>query len=85
VDDAAGMACNVRLMRHKDDGFSTCTYLVKDGHDFTAGFGVEISCGFIGEEDVGVIYQGAGDCHSLALTTGKFGGQMSDSVGEFHL
>jgi len=48
--------------------------VVEEGHDLVAGLGVEVSGGLVGEDDGGVIDQGAGDGDALALAAGEFVG-----------
>ena len=39
-----------------------------------AGFGVEVAGGFVGEDDGGLVDEGAGDGDALALTAGELVG-----------
>lgn len=56
-----------------------------EADDFASGFGVEISGGFVGEEDAGPVCQGAGDGDALLFAAAEFGGQMICAVGEADL
>ena len=44
--------------------------LLKDSHDLVAGFGIEIACRFIGENEFGVIGESAGDGGTLGFPAG---------------
>ncbi len=41
-------------------------------HHHDSGFPVEVPGGLIGEKEVGVVGEASRNCHSLALTSGKF-------------
>src|ERR1700739_3666987 len=56
--------------------------MVKDGHDFVAGLGVEVSGGFVGEDDGGAIDEGAGDGDALGLSAGELVGLVVHAVFE---
>ena len=66
-DDAVGVLGDIWLMGDDDDGVAVGMELVEEGHDLVAGFGVEVSCGLVGEDDGGFVDQGAGDGDALAL------------------
>lgn len=51
-------------------------------YDFAAGFGVEVSGGFVGKEDAGAVDQGAGNGDALLFATAQFGWQMVGAVSE---
>jgi hypothetical protein len=50
--------------------------------DFLTGFGVEVSSGFVGEDDAGRVGKGAGDGDALLLSAGEFEGFVVESVAE---
>lgn len=71
--------------------------IVRDDHERPAGLGpmggervqnpaprgpVEVAGGFIGEEDPGLVDQGASNRHTLALAAGEFGGPVTKTVPE---
>src|ERR1044072_713989 len=60
---------NVWLMRNKHNGFTLLlVQLLKQGHYFIGGSGIEITGGLIGQYHYRFIYQGAGNGHTLLLT-----------------
>ncbi len=50
--------------------------------DCSAGFGVEVAGGFVGEEEGGLVHEGTGDGDALALAAGEFGWEVGGAVGE---
>ena len=48
--------------------------LVEEGHDLIAGVGVEVAGGLVGEDDGGLVDEGAGDGDALALAAGELVG-----------
>ena len=70
------------FVRDDDDGVALFGEVFEQGHDFFAGFGIEISGGFVGEEDGGIVDEGAGDGDALALAAGHFVGAMMNAIGE---
>ena len=66
-----------------DDGDSVFVVEVGDDvEDFGSVRGVEVSGGFVGEEDGGFFDEGAGDADALLLTAGEFGWSMVGAVTE---
>src|SRR5271156_1351130 len=55
---------------------------VEESHDFVAGFGVEVSGGFVGEDDGGLVDQGAGDGDALTLAAGELVGLVHHAGAE---
>lgn len=43
---------------------------IEESHDLVTGLGVEVSSGFVGQDNGGVVDEGAGYCHALTLTSG---------------
>lgn len=48
--------------------------------DLVASLGVEIAGGLVGEDDLGIVDNGAGDTDALFLATGKIFGFAFDSI-----
>jgi hypothetical protein len=71
-------------VRNDDEGAALLRELGEDAHDVAAGRGVEVSGRLVGEQDVGVHCERAGDRHPLHLTTGELGGFVFGSVRESH-
>src|ERR1035438_1528416 len=82
VDDAVGVFGDVVLVRNEDDGIAFGVQAIEQGHDLVAGLGVEISGGYIGEDDGRFIDQSAGDGDALPLASGKFVGLVGHA--RFH-
>jgi len=51
-------------------------------NDLGAGGGVEISGGFVGEENGGAVHEGAGESGTLELAAGKLVGAVMGAVGQ---
>jgi hypothetical protein len=77
------------------DGFVVCDHddgeilfvveLFEEFEDAGAGIGIEVSGGFICEEDFGFCHEGSGDSTALHFASGEFGGSMFESVSESDL
>ena len=57
-------------MRDHDDK-AVAAELLQDFHDLNGGFGVEGAGGLVGQDDLGVVHDGARDGHALHLTAGE--------------
>ena len=55
----------LQVVGDHQDGSSVLADLVQDLHDLTAGLGVQVAGGLIGQYELGVVEQGA--CYSYAL------------------
>lgn len=68
-----------------DDGTSVlCIEPMKDTHYFRPHFGIEVTGRFVGENNLGIAYNGAGNGHALALTSGELLGIMAQPMRHFH-
>ena len=56
--------------------------LVEERHDLVAGLGVEVAGGFVGEDDGGLVDEGAGDGDALTLTAGELVGLVHHAAAE---
>src|SRR6516225_8676279 len=83
-DTAAGVARDVDVMRDHEDGVAGLVELAKNvDDDFLVGF-VEVAGGFVGEDELRLINERAGDRHALLFTTGKICREMLEAIGEAH-
>src|SRR5258706_1025955 len=69
-------------MRYHDDRAALVVEFFEEGEEFFAGAAIQCAGGFIGEEDGGVGYDGAGDGDALALAAGELVGLVVRAVGE---
>ena len=77
-----GIFGDVGLVGDEDDGVAAGVEIVEEGHDLVAGFGIEISGGLVGEDDGGLVDEGAGDGDALTLTTGELVGFVHHASAE---
>ncbi len=54
----------------------------EEGEDFGGAGGVEVSGGFVGEDEVGIGDDGAGDGDALLLSAGELAGEVVEPVAE---
>ena len=73
---------DVELVGDHHDGDALLVELLKHAHDFDGGFAVEIARRFVGEEDLGLIHEGARDGDALLLSAGKLGREVIGALGE---
>ena len=66
------MAGDVFLVGDHDEGVALRVELLEQGHDFDARLRIEITRGFVGEDDRRRIDERAGDGDALTLAAGKF-------------
>jgi hypothetical protein len=81
-DDAVGELGDVGLVGDDDDGVALGVEIVEERHDLVAGLGVEVAGGFVGEDDGGLVDQGAGDGDALALAAGELVGLVHHAGAE---
>ena len=81
-DFASALVGEDGVMGDHDDGVSLGVEVVEDLHDFAAGGGVEVAGGLVGEEDVGLADEGAGDGDALELAAGELLGVVSEPSAE---
>src|SRR6202035_734786 len=77
-DHAAGVAlCQSTLVSDHNDGHTQgLIELANEVHDFGSGLAVEISSGFVRQQELRLIDQGSSERRSLLLAAGKFGRAM---------
>jgi hypothetical protein len=89
VNHAATAMGDAGIVGDQHDGLSGGDKFIEQLQNLLAGFAVERTGGFIGEEKERFVDQGAGDADALLLAAGKLHGTMiesifqSDAVGEF--
>ena len=77
VNDAVGINQVLRVMRHHDDRLLVdIVELLEDREHILSGFAVEVSDRLVGEDDIRIVDQGAGDSDALFLSARKL-------IGEF--
>jgi hypothetical protein len=83
VEDAVAGAGEIGVVGDDDEGFAAFVgEIEEEGHDFGAVFGVEVAGGFVGEEDIGIVDEGAGDGGALLFAAGEFVGEVLEAVAE---
>src|SRR5712692_6497236 len=82
VDDAVGVERYVVLMGDQHDGVALAVQALERRHDLVAGGAVEVAGGLVGQQDGGVVHQGASDGHALALAAGELVGLVIHAVLE---
>ena len=85
VHDAGGVLFGqLGVVRDHDDQAVVCDF-GEQVHDLDARFGIERARGFVGQQDFGVVDEGAGDGHALHLAAGQLAGLLVDVVAQAHL
>ena len=80
MDGAVGEGGDVGVVGDEEDGLAAFFVLSEEGvHDGAAGLGVEIAGGFVGEEEGGLVDEGAGDGDALAFAAGELGGAVFEA------
>jgi len=69
---APSVCGDVALMRNENDGVAALIQIFEQRHDFFAGFGIEISSRFVGQDNRRLVHERARDRHALALTAREF-------------
>src|SRR6266481_5877964 len=71
VDYAVGVFGDVRLVGDQNYGVALLVQLREQGHDLIAGLRIQVAGGFVGQDDRGLIDQGAGNGNALTLAAGE--------------
>ena len=50
-DNAVSMVCNVVFMGDENDGVSLTVEILEEGHDFFAGFRIQVARGLVRQDD----------------------------------
>ena len=69
-------------MRDDDNGLSFVIEFIKQDHNAVAGFGIEISGGFVGQENAGRCDESAGDGDALFFAAGELVWSVPGAAGE---
>lgn len=86
VDDAVSLLCEGGVVCDHEEGFLCgLVEFSHEGEDGISAFGVEVSGGFIGEDEDGVIGECAEDGDALLLSTGELVGAVFDAFAEADL
>ena len=72
-------------MRHHDDGASLAVQFAQQAQDDLFVDRVQIAGGLVGQNDLGIVDQGARDADPLLLPAGKVGRQMPGAVLQAHM
>ena len=75
---------HIVVVGDKQNGVALPVQLVKHLHDFSAGFGVQIAGGLVGQNQRGPGHQRPGDGGTLLLTAGHLRGHVLAAVAEPH-
>jgi hypothetical protein len=71
-------------VRGHQDGGTGGMNVLEDTQDFMRASGVEVSRGFVGEHDIGLIGHRAGDGDALLFSAGKFMGKATCLRPQLH-
>lgn len=81
-DASLGEAGHLGVVGDHDDGVAVAVEVLEEvGDDLLVG-GVEVSGGFVGEEDGRVVDEGASDADALLLSAGEFAGEVAGAITE---
>ena len=73
---------DVVFVRDHDDRLARVVQLLEHLHDFVAGLGVEVTGRLVGQDDVGVVDQRAGDRDALLLAAGELRRAVIEPVAQ---
>ena len=85
TDDAVGILLRQFGVVSDHDHKAVFCHILQQLHDLDARLAVQCAGGFVGQQDVGVVDEGAGDGHALHLATRHLGGTLVELVPEAHL
>jgi hypothetical protein len=83
-DAAARPVGDVGLVGDEDHRHALRIQLGEQPHDLFRGLRIERPRGFVGEDELRLVHQGAGDGHALLLAAGEFGRGVLGTLGEAH-
>src|SRR5688572_10694734 len=84
ANDPLGVGGYVVFVGHDNDRSSFIVQTLEEREDFFAGHAVQVSGGFIRQDEVRIVHQAAGDGHSLLLAARELRGAMSQPLFESH-
>ncbi len=83
LEDAVGVAAHAQVVGDHDAYTVLFVDELGEGFDDLEGKGgIETGSRFVGEDEFGIVNEGAGDGYALALAAGKLGGQVLESIAE---
>src|SRR5258707_15865366 len=81
-DTAIGLAGDIRVVRNHEDGVPGIVQLAENlQHDGFVDF-VKVAGGFVGENQLRLVNEGASDSHAPLLATRKLRGKMSQAIAQ---
>ena len=84
IKDALGKVGQLLVVGDHDDGVAPAVQSREDGDDLLAGLGIEVAGRLVGQDQRGLVHQGAGDGHPLPLPARKLVRPVRHAVGELH-
>ncbi|MND02634.1 hypothetical protein D3C83_220920 [compost metagenome] len=63
-----GVMSDVIFVRYHDDGITLVMKVLEQAHNVVRSLRVQVTRGFVGKYDRGVVHQRPGNCHALTLT-----------------
>ena len=85
TDDAVGILLRQFGVVRDHDHEAVFCHILQQLHDLDARLAVQCAGGLVGQQDVGVVDEGAGDGHALHLAARHLGGALVELVPETHL
>ena len=85
TDDAVGILLRQFGVVSDHDHKAVFCHILQQLHDLDARLTVQCAGGLVGQQDVGVVDEGAGDGHALHLAARHLGGALVELVPEAHL
>ncbi|KWV89639.1 hypothetical protein PFLmoz3_00752 [Pseudomonas fluorescens] len=82
LDDAVGSRRHFTVVGNQNDHMALARQFVEQGHDLGAAMAVEGAGGFVGEDDMAAVHQGAGDGHPLLLPTRQLVRPIAGALGQ---
>ena len=80
TDGAMSVGGNVVIVSDENEGLALFVKFVEEAKDLGTGGRIEITRGFVGEDDQGIVDEGAGDGDALLLAAGKFEGFVVEAI-----
>ena len=82
ADDATGACGHALVVGDEDDGSAAAVEGLEEVENLVGGLRVEVAGGFVGQDQLGLVYQCAGDGDALLLPAGEFGGLVVKAIGQ---
>ena len=82
ADDPLGVGGDVVFMRDHDNGAAFIVEPFEQRQDLLGGHAIQVAGRFVGQDEVRVIHQAAGNGHPLLLTAGELRGAMPQAILE---